>query len=92
MTGDYPKFEKRGNKNMFIFRASRFMSSIVFDPVTTLGDELGEDDDDDDDDDDEDDKDVASAIKLNVFMFIAMLVAFFMFMWRFLLLLFWSDL
>lgn len=79
MTGDYPKFEKRGNKKVLIFKASRFMSSIVFDPVTTLGDELSEDDDDDDDDD-EDDKDVASAIKLNVFMFFAMLAAFFMFM------------
>lgn len=84
MTGDYPKFEKRGNKNMLIFKAPKFMSSIVFDPVTTLGDELS--------DDDEDDKDVASAIKLNVCMFIAMLAAFFMLMWRFLLLLFWSDL
>lgn len=76
MTGDYPKFEKRGNKNMLIFKAPRFMSSIVFDPVTTLGDELSEDDDDDD----EDGKDAASAIKLNVFMFVAMLAAFFMFM------------
>ena len=54
------------------------MSSIVFDPVTTLGDELSEDDDDDDDDDEDDS--AASAIKLNVFMFVAMLAAFFMFM------------
>ena len=77
MTGDYPKFVKRGNKNVLILRAPRFNSSIVFDPVTTLGDELS---DDDDDDDDKDDKDVASSIQLSVSMFFAALTAFFAFM------------
>ena len=76
MTGDYPKFEKRGNKDVLIFRAHRFNSSIVFDPVTTLGDEL----EDDDDDDKKDDKDLASCIQLNVFMFVAMLISVFTFM------------
>ncbi|XP_020617809.1 uncharacterized protein LOC110055747 [Orbicella faveolata] len=80
MTGGYPKFEKRGNKEMLIFRAPRFTKSIVFDPVTTLGDELGEDDDDDDDGDDKDEKNLASSIQLNSFMFVAMVTAVFAFM------------
>ena len=83
MTGGYPKFEKRGNKEMLIFRAPRFTKSIVFDPVTTLGDELGEDDDDDDDGDDKDEKNLASSIQLNSFMFVAMVTAVFAFMWRY---------
>lgn len=75
MTGGFPKFEKRGNKDMFILRAPRFNLSIAFDPVTTLGDELSDDDDDDDDD-----KDLASSIQLNFFMFVTMVTALFTFM------------
>lgn len=74
MTGGFPKFEKRGNKDMFILRASRFNLSIAFDPDTTLGDELSDDDDDDDD------KDLASSIQLNFFMFVTMVTALFTFM------------
>ena len=74
MTDGFPKFEK----GVFIFRAPRFNAAIVFDPVTTLGDELSEDDEDDDDDDD--DKDLASSLQLNIFMFLAMLASAFKFM------------
>lgn len=70
MTNGFPKFEK----GVFIFRAPRFNAAIVFDPVTTLGDELSEDDDDDDD------KDLASSLQLNIFMFLAMLASAFKFM------------
>lgn len=70
MTDGFPKFEK----GVFIFRAPRFNAAIVFDPVTTLGDELSEDDDDDDD------KDLASSLQLNIFMFLAMLASAFKFM------------
>ena len=77
MTGDYPKFVKRGNKEVLIFRAARFRSSIVFDPVTTLGDELSEDDDDDDYKDKEN---LASSIQLNIVMIVAMVTALFAFM------------
>ena len=78
MTAGFPKFETRGNKHVLIFRAPRFNSSIVFDPVATLGDELSEDDDDDDDDDEG--KDLASSIQLNIFMFLATLASAFKFM------------
>ena len=61
---------------MLIFRAPRFNSSIVFDPVTTLGDDLSEDDDDDD----KDDKNLASSTQLNIFMIVAMVTALFAFM------------
>ena len=74
MTAGFPKFETRGNKQVLIFRAPRFNSSIVFDPVTTLGDELSEDDDDDEG------KDLASSIQLNIFMFLATLASAFKFM------------
>ena len=74
MTAGFPKFETRGNKHVLIFRAPRFNSSIVFDPVTTLGDELSEDDDDDEG------KDLASSIQLNIFMFLATLASAFKFM------------
>ena len=74
MTTGFPKFETRGNKQVLIFRAPRFNSSIVFDPVTTLGDELSEDDDDDEG------KDLASSIQLNIFMFLATLASAFKFM------------
>ena len=75
MTGGFPKLEKKGNKQVLIFRAPRFNASIIFDPVTTLGDELSEDDNDDDDD-----KGLASSIQLNIFMFLSMLASAFKFM------------
>ena len=78
MTGGYPKFVKRGNKEVLIFRAARFRSSIVFDPVTTLGDELSEDDDDDDEYKDK--ENLASSIQLNIGMIVAMVTALFTFM------------
>ena len=75
MTRGYPMFVKRGKKEVLIFRAPRFNSSIVFDPVTTLGDDLSEDEDDD-----KDDKNLASSIQLNIFMIVAMVTALFAFM------------
>lgn len=43
MAEGYPKFEVRGNKNVFTFRLPGFNTSVVYDPTVSAGDE--EDDD-----------------------------------------------
>ena len=65
MPSGFPKFEDNENIERFIYRADRFNSTVVFDPAVNT-EEI------------EDEENQASSIHLNIFMFVAMLAAYFM--------------